>query len=149
MKDAKRNNYKNILIFEDDIKISDPINFNNKVKIFLLHLPQTFDLAFLGLEIQQGSLNSIGINGDVNSVTPDFMAFGIRGYIVSQKGLDKFLSYDTYDSYSPDIFVWNHARNSNRDTFVTGELFECYVSSENLIYQSFDFPSLVTEMGRI
>ncbi|MGB4191278.1 MAG: glycosyltransferase family 25 protein [Rickettsiales bacterium] len=146
MKNAKRNNYKNILIFEDDIKIENPTNFANKVSNILSHTPKNFDFLFLGLSVNKGFLSPLKSNTLISSASNNFMGYGLHSYVVSNKGIEKFLSYDAYDFTAKDVFIWNHASTS--DIQAAENSFECYASSENLVYQNYDFQSLLTEMGR-
>lgn len=146
MKNAKRNNYENILIFEDDIKIEIPTNFANKVNNILSHPPENFDFLFLGLSVNRGFLTPLESNSLISSASNNFMGYGLHSYVVSNKGIEKFLSYDAYNFTAKDVFIWNHATTS--DTQVAGEHFECYVSTETLVYQNYDFQSLMIEMGR-
>ena len=130
--DALRNNYKNIIIFEDDIKIKSK-NVNQEINHFIEYLPKTYDLGYLDLKPRNGSMYSLPGNKYVNGFDENFFSWGTHAVAFSKKAMKRLLSFSVYTG-AIDIFYWLYSKNKNPNNINNPLLLETYSSSNlNLI----------------
>lgn len=126
--DALAKKYKNIIIFEDDIKILNPAAFANNLDNFISNLPE-FDFAFVNSRRQTGKEESF--NSYINTVTSDYMGNGSDSVVHSARGIAKILSAHHFTRVV-DIFIWSHQLGTQNIN--TGQVsFENYISSKKLV----------------
>lgn len=95
--DIQKTKKNNCLILEDDITIND--NFSSKLNFYLNNVPDDYDILFLGYH--PSSLKHVitnsqeydynNYNDSANIFIRSNRVYGLFGYIVSQKGVDKLL----------------------------------------------------------
>ena len=152
-KDIAQNNYKNTIIFEDDIQIRVD-NFAQKLDAFVSHLPSTFDLAFLhlGSIVPWSLLKDVFIpyNEYINKCDSSFHGVGASAIIYSNKAVKTLLSFETY-SNPIDVFFWDIALNEDYQNpvfpLLTQGLLEIYMSPQTLVEPVYE--SIINEMGRM
>ena len=143
-KDAIKNNYSKIIIFEDDIKIPN-LELKEKLKVFDQYLPQDFDVAYLGLKQQcEGGKLTIENNSYVKSFTRNSLAWGTHGVMYSKKGLEKLLGYEEYTA-PIDTFIWHKSIYRNLDNPLDEHLIS-YISTQKLIGLDHYGPSLTMHL---
>ncbi len=155
LQDAKNKNYQQIIIFEDDVAPYPTMQVD--LSTFLKHLPQTYDLAYIGVTLQ-GENNTIKINDFVNGFTRDAYGYGAHAVIFSNKAINKILSVKEY-TLAIDRWFWcystgkinyknNYFPNSKCNEYV-GSLETYYSSVKMLDVLKICDEYSITEMGRI
>lgn len=134
-----KNKYKNAIIFEDDIQV-EATNFQTKLVNYISHLPETFDLAYLGVYSDKSQQNQI--NEYVNSFAPEANFFCRMGLIESYKGAEKLLLNELYwgslDHYIRANAVYTKIPNTDQfilETYVSIELQDAIYISPNSLYE--------------
>ena len=108
-----------------------------KKEDFRMHLPASFDLAYIDLvPYSAGKQIPLANNQYVNSFDSDFISVGMHAIILSKKGIEKLLAYNSYTGPT-DIFFWaasvnKNAHNLNNPT-IAPLLLEVYGSSQDLL----------------
>ena len=119
------NRYPYMIIFEDDIHIKND-HFKEKLINYMSHLPETFDIAYLG--VYNDKDQQIPVNEYVNKFAPDANWFCRMGIILSYKGAEKFLiNHKFYGSL--DHFIIANAGYQNIPN-TNNKYLEVYVSPE-------------------
>jgi GR25 family glycosyltransferase involved in LPS biosynthesis len=103
--DALKNNYKRIIIFEDDIILKSPSKFNTQLNNFISNLPSTYDVAYMDLVIGTGKYQKIPNNNYVSTFSKKFIAYGAWAMSYSEKGLKKLLSFDNYPTNGDLLYL--------------------------------------------
>lgn len=113
--DVVANNYKRVLILEDDAVLSS--NFNEEFKRGWKQVPKDFDLFYLGCHFKCGDSNPIAnlvtkvTNGDPKPVDTNILgvggSLGTHGYIISNKCAKVFqnLTIDTHIDLQMEIWT--------------------------------------------
>jgi len=113
--DIVTNNYKRVLILEDDAVLSS--NFNEELERGWKQVPPNFDLFYLGCHFKCGDSNPIAtvvtklINGDPKPVDTNILgvegSLGTHGYIISNKCAKVFqnLTIDTHIDLQMEIWT--------------------------------------------
>jgi GR25 family glycosyltransferase involved in LPS biosynthesis len=98
--DAQKNNYDNIIIFEDDVSTELTLS---EIMEYINNIPNDYDLAYMDY-FCLNSLTNIEINNywDKNSVDRIVLA---SAYILSKKGLQKILSRARPIEVAVDYFL--------------------------------------------
>lgn len=154
--DAQKNSYNRILVLEDDVSIN--FKSNQELNDFYVHLPRTFDLAYLDFKLFTGKNSLIPINQFVNDFKT--VASGSRAHsvLLSANGVDKLLSlknggykypidhfYFCYNTGKMNVF--NYHPNSECNNYV-GYL-NTYASSRPLVtLNKLAEDSCIDAMGR-
>lgn len=123
--DALANNYKNIVVFEDDIKIKRPKLFLKELNQFIEELPKTYDVAFYGTVYKRGESTKIKGTKCVYRPGEDYNGYGAEIMIFSEKGMKKLLKNNKYN-YHIDLFYFIH--NIGREKLENGDYLETYHS---------------------
>jgi glycosyl transferase family 25 len=155
LQDAKNNNYQQIIIFEDDV--APYPNMQADLSTFLKYLPQTYDLAYIGVTLL-GKNNTIKINDFVNGFTRDAYGYGAYAVIFSNKAINKILSVKEY-TLAIDRWFWCYSTgkiNYQNNYFPNSKCNE-YVDSLETYYSSVKMLDVlkicdeysITKMGRI
>jgi ankyrin repeat protein/GR25 family glycosyltransferase involved in LPS biosynthesis len=130
--DALKNNYNNIIIFEDDIKIKVN-NINEEIDVFITHLPANYDLGYLDFKPRNGTQYSLPGSKYVNGFDENFFSWGTHAIVFSKKAIKKLLSFSSYTG-AIDIFYWLYSKSRNLNNINKPLLLETYSSSNlNLI----------------
>lgn len=83
-------NINNVIIFEDDIILSD--NFSSKLEIYLSELPDNWEC----FSFHAYNAKTIPISEHTCEIFPDL--YGAHGFIINKQGIQKtLLSYHQYD----------------------------------------------------
>jgi len=88
-KDAVKNNYKNVVVFEDDIILDE--NFNDKLNSYMSQLPNDYDILWIGscCDLHAPVVDGINIyNAHSSRCT--------HSYLISNSGCRKMLSLLDY-----------------------------------------------------
>ena len=144
-KNAQKNNYKKIIILEDDVFVKTD-HCKQKLENFSSHLPANFDLGYIGVFQYRGLQYPLEDNQYVNKFDSDFGGYGAWAIIYSSKAIQKLLSFDTYRG-AIDEFLWDIALNDDYPSELSENLLEVYVSSQELLGVSLE-NSEITSMGR-
>lgn len=104
-KDIVNNDYKNIIVFEDDIIIKVD-NFKQKLNDFITHIPATYDLAYIDMHHDRGTEIFLDNNPYVSKFSDDSLGWGTWSMIYNNKAIKSLLSLEHY-SYSLDGFLWS------------------------------------------
>lgn len=142
-KDALKNGYKNIIMFEDDIKVKHPEKLNQQINDFIKVLPLNFDVGFISYKNHSGKLKK---EKDLLYKPADnYFSFGAWAVIFSEKGMKKLLSTDTYNDFVDEFITRNRAyENPKKNHFIA---FENYYSPYEDFLWSGDIV-IGSEMGR-
>lgn len=151
--DAESNNYKLIIILEDDVQ-ARVSNLSTRIDSFISNLPSSFDLGFMhyGRLVPYSLLKEpyIQVNDFVFKLYSDIKAVGAAAIVYSDKAISTLLSYDTYIS-AVDVFFWDISLNDEykmNDRMPLTGLLEIYMSTEYLFEPSSELGSQIFEMGR-
>jgi len=147
-----KNNYKNTIIFEDDIILHS--KFNIKLEKIIAELPNDYDILYLGSiglddrnikkdilsELLRTYRSIIGVLNNKVSTNkyikiPEY-PLGMHGYMISNEGCKKLLKYFNNIKLSThiDYMIATNAKNMN-----------IYVCQEHLANQNFDIPSTIQD----
>jgi glycosyl transferase family 25 len=134
-KEIVENKYKYAIIFEDDIAVT-PNDFKTKLANYLKHLPNTFDIAYLGVYSDKNQ--QLKVNDYVNSFAPEANFFCRMGVVLSYKGAEKFLLNELYwgsfDHFIRAKSVYISIPNTNQfalEVYVSNELQELISVTSN------------------
>jgi len=100
VKDAVKNNYKNILLFEDDVVFLDR-NLIENIKNSTSELPKNWELFFLSANLQKPTIpysKHLSIN---------VYSFGTQSYAINHTFYDKFLSFEDRLLSDPNFVIKN------------------------------------------
>jgi GR25 family glycosyltransferase involved in LPS biosynthesis len=134
--DAIKQNYNNILVFEDDIIISD--NFNEILQNAMNELPKDYDILYLGL---RDSICKPPKDISFNYIYKPLFPLLTHAMIISKNGLNKLVKYITKINDHIDYLI---ARNKDK--------LNIYATKEKVVNQSwkssnnselFEFPIIV------
>lgn len=113
--DVVANNYKRVLILEDDAVLSS--NFNEEFERGWKQVPKDFDLFYLGCHFKCGDSNPVAnlvtkvTNGDPKPVDTNILgvggSWGTHGYIISNKCAKVFqnLTIDTHIDFQMEVWT--------------------------------------------
>lgn len=150
--DAKKNNYKNILIFDDDII---PIsNFKYELRNFISSLPKNFDLAYLYYKLGTPEDKIVKINKYVSKFDDQASGWSSIAILFSQSSINTLLSQEVF-TFPIDHFYWHLItgiafvdHQSYKPIKVTNPL-KAYASSKKLVeVQDLDDSYSIRNMGR-
>ena len=102
-KDAKNNNYKKILVFDDDV--IPTINFKQNLNKYTSYLPKDFDIAYLDFKLGTNDNTLIKINNYVNGFNTQASGWGSYAALLSNNGIERLLSEKEY-TFPLDHFYW-------------------------------------------
>ena len=153
--DIKNKGYKNALVFEDDILITD-INYNSHLNQFIQHLPSTYHTAYLSITTDQKNTttgittNNFPIidNPYVNQFSNKNSYFwGIYAMIYSNKAAI-ILSEMWHFHSQLDYFLLDLSTNIFND--LDKPLFETYITPQDLqiLVGTTLLDSTINDMGR-
>ncbi len=135
--DIYENNYKKVIIFEDDII---PIsNFKFHLENYLNYLPEKFDIGYLAITIAKGvSEPFYTLNDHVLGFNKHARGWGGFGYIITDNAVKKLRNLDEV-SFPTDIFYWCLSKSKmpiihhSKDCQRYNEQLENYASSLRLV----------------
>lgn len=141
--------FNKTIIFEDDIKLKNPITFKNDLNNFLAYTPESFDIGYLDLQRQvKGTKIALPNNTYVNSFTKGSITHGNHAIVYAQKAVSKLLSSPCYTD-AIDIYLWKVTEEDSKARplcLIEPINLESYVSSVDLI--DLAGGSIINEMGR-
>lgn len=111
IKNAKKNNYKRILILEDDICFAE--NFNEKFNKFISNIPNNYKLLYLGATQHNWK--------DIEYENEFYYAEGTDGtfaYSITSKLYDTILNTDEVNNKPIDYKLWDIQKNFYKECFV-------------------------------
>ena len=117
--DAVKNNYKNILVLEDDVYFTD--DFNEYLKNVMEEVPDDYDILYLGYF--DSMYNPPPICG-FNYIYKPIFPLALHAYIISNKGLKKLLNLITKIDNHIDQIIAKNKGNLN-----------IYVSQKKIVNQ--------------
>lgn len=131
-KHAHKNNFKNIIILEDDFEFNAEVS-----KEQLLEVPDDFDLFYLGRNSlpEWGSEVPVG-NGRVVKPAP---SYNTHAYMLSAKGVKSLLDqqFNKYIMPLDEFFICCYSAHPRQDLrFVYSDLIAYGVSGDDLIFQT-------------
>ena len=126
--DAISKSYDKFVVFQDDIKILNPAKFNDQLNNYISHLPTSFDVAFIDLNMKRGKL--VKLNSHVSKMADNSFGSGAWAVIYNAKALEKVHNFSPYCDNDDMVFVRNRAREKEK---TTDHNFEVYVSSVDMI----------------
>jgi len=142
---AKKEGFKHIVIFEDDINIKKPATLNHLINSFIGELPDDYDIAFLS--VLGNTKHHMKVPGtkcvmQVQNRTWQY-EYGSHAVVYSQRAIDKLLSVTLIDN-ALDAYFFNH--NVGNGAYDDMHFLEVYTSC----HKSFLAPlaGTVSEMGR-
>lgn len=114
--DAVKNDYDNIIIFEDDAII--PPEFNNRLNTILNQLPDNWDMVLLGITLGHGTVYSN------NLLRPykEHGNWGLMGYIINTKFIKSILPTLKLNKPIDNYLRDNYYYNENNNIFITNPL---------------------------
>lgn len=118
--DAYKNNYENIMIFEDDAIIFD--NFWDNLQNTYNYLPDKWDILYLDIMI--GYLRKIDKYYISRLVYKEHKNVGMVGYIINKNMINKIISQFN-NNYKLNMPIDMYIRNLNNNSF--------YITEPNLI----------------
>ena len=145
-KDIDKNNYKNIIILEDDVIFKK--NFTSNLNNFISNVPERYDLAFLDAFQHKGSQYSLAGNQYVKGFSSGSRCWGTHAIMYSAKAIKTLLSFNSYTS-TVDEFLWDIISNPKQlESCVNNYInLEAYISSNDLLDTSTN-GSIICGMGR-
>jgi len=126
--DALSNNYKRIVVFQDDIKILNTEKFNDQLNNFISHLPTTFDIAFIDMAME--SAKARRVNEYVSKFEDGGYAYGAWAVVYSEKALRKMPNFAPYRDNDDMIFFRYRAHENDKTTDFN---FEVYISAIDMV----------------
>jgi GR25 family glycosyltransferase involved in LPS biosynthesis len=126
IKDAKKNNYNQILIFEDDVAAEDNFCslFNQKVK----DLPQDWKLFYLGASGHTG----VPKKKVTDHISQTFESFTTGSYGIHSSIYDTILEYEKLPSKPIDLFYVRDIQSVH----------QCYVVTPTIMWQAAGFSDI-------
>ncbi len=148
-KDALEHNYQQVIIFEDDVIVRKPKEFNQQLSYFMQSIPSSFDIAYIDMVIERGKANMTKKNHHVYSFHKETKGYGLWSFIVSEKGLKKLIAFDIYsepiDLFYIDNFDVKHSQNNS--IVEDSPYLEAYASLISMV-GIYATESTITNMGR-
>lgn len=121
---AKYNNYKRILIFEDDVEFVN--KFNEKIKTYFAQIPDKWSMLYFGANhIKTPTLVSKNILKIQHSYTT-------HAYAINSEIFNTILNHSELFRYPLDVFYANYIHPN----------YPCYCFYPHLIYQKDRFSSI-------
>ena len=126
IKDAKKNNYDKILIFEDDVDADDNFVslFSQKVK----DLPQDWKLFYLGASGHTG----VPKKRVTDNISQTFESFTTGSYAVHSSIYDTILESEKVADKTIDLYYVRHIQSTN----------PCYVVTPTIMWQAPGFSDI-------
>ena len=162
-KDIIKNNYQNVIVFEDDAyNVANYDEINN----FITSLPEDFDIAFFNYHNYSNIKNSDDNLNEYNQfwcTSNDYSFFHTDSYIISNKGAAKLLEKALPISQQVDAYIHVIAtlkpdfkryfskkklfkQNSKFDTTIQDECFKCKINRYVDFLSESEFKDLVSKM---
>lgn len=125
-KSALKNGYKQILVLEDDCKITT--NFKEKLLESLKHVPKDYDILYLGisdLNYKWGKIKKVnsyidkplGTTGTspngIKYAEADGGIYGTHAFIINRKAMKQFIKYNIPMTYPTDVILGKIATRYN------------------------------------
>jgi hypothetical protein len=123
VKIAKKNNYKNVLIFEDDVELCE--NFNIKFNEYIGQIPNDWSFIYLG------GNHVGGYNHVTDNVAKTNYSFAIHAIIINQNVYDQILQILPEEKEQVDV---TYAKLQ--------KIFPSYVFRPHLAWQRKDFSDI-------
>jgi glycosyl transferase family 25 len=136
-KESAKQEYKKVLVFEDDFLPKNQSTFVKKVNLFLQDLPNSFNVAYLYAKIQNGV--KIALSDDLSHISK--ISEGAKWWLA--------MSYCFSPSFTKKMLANLHY-NASLDGHITSysPTLEVYISTEDLYDVSNSFESsVVSKMG--
>lgn len=121
-----RKKYNYTIVMEDDIIIEN-FDFKKKLELYLVNLPKSFDIAYVG--VLSDNKNLIEVNPYVYKFAPDNGFFTRMALIESYKGAEKFLINPIFRD-SLDNFILDSSRSKIHNT--DQSILDVYVAFDEL-----------------
>ena len=122
--DVIKNNYKNVLIFEDDIYCDFDYN---KILLYINNVPKDYDIAFLGYVFLTLNKEKYEINNYWNS-TNSLRLMGTHSYLLSNGGATKLIKKALPIEMQVDSYI-NYICNIDPNI-------KRYISKKNVFFQN-------------
>jgi GR25 family glycosyltransferase involved in LPS biosynthesis len=149
--DIVKNNYQNVIIFEDDVILLE--NFKKDLEELIKNIPEDTDVTFIGVgrrtekKIDYPDINNIfrdfdhiPENNTVAKIQPTNLVFGMHAYIIGAEGAKKLLKLTNGCTYPLDDIVFQQGGVNE------GTVKVC-VAKKKMCYPNFKI-SEIKKMGR-
>ncbi len=106
---AKNMNFDNIIIFEDDVIVTDS-NISNNIKKIVNNMPLDADIVYLDMIQYSGLQIPVQGNEIFNKFSANAGGWGAWSILYTKKGIEKLLNMSCY-SHAIDNFIWSIVSN--------------------------------------
>jgi glycosyl transferase family 25 len=146
-----KNNYKNVVVLEDDVILST--DFKNNLEELIRNIPEDADITFLGVGrrkdkvMRYPDIDNIFRDFDhveghalVAKIQPTNLVYGTYAYIISAKGAKKLLKLTECSRYPLDDIIFQQGG-------VNEGVIKAYVAKKDMCIPDFE-NSEIKKMGR-